>query len=146
MMPRKIVFRLDKNNELEGRVTREDAVYIFEALSKMLNKGKFEEMTSSDFESVDQPEHYALSSMECIDAMVAVFGLKDTQKYTEIAAFKYLWRMDRKHKTSVGDKLKAIWYLRFSMGDDPREAENATINEEVYKDPYDMSGPIERKR
>jgi hypothetical protein len=28
--------------------------------------------------------------------------------------------MNKKNKTSEEDKLKAIWYLRFSMGDDPR--------------------------
>jgi len=74
--------------------------------------------------------------------MVAVFGLEATQKYAEIAAFKYLWRMNKKSKTSVEDKLKAIWYLRFSMGDDPRadleaEGENATITVTDYIDPFD---------
>jgi hypothetical protein len=28
--------------------------------------------------------------------------------------------MNKKNKTSNEDKHKAIWYLRFSMGDDPR--------------------------
>lgn len=78
----------------------------------------------SNFESVDRPAHYALDGIERIDATVAVFGLEATQKYAEIAAFKYLWRMNKKSKTSVEDKLKAIWYLRFSMGDDPREENN----------------------
>jgi len=74
-------------------------------------------------ESVYSPKHYANLGMgiECIDAMVAVFGLEHTQKYAEIVAFKYLWRMNKKNKTSNQDKLKAIWYLRFSMGDDPRD-------------------------
>jgi hypothetical protein len=73
---------------------------------------------------VNRPSHYLEDSIECIDAMVAVFGLEHTQKYAEIVAFKYLWRMNKKHKTSNQDKLKAIWYLRFSMGDDPREENN----------------------
>ena len=110
-------------------------------------------MKPSNSESVDQPDHYALDGgIECIDSMVAVFGLEATQKYAEIAAFKYLWRMNKKSKTSVEDKLKAIWYLRFSMGDDPRndlkvqrwdaldeaESENATITAADYEDPYDL--------
>jgi hypothetical protein len=82
-----------------------------------------------DFSKVDSPSHYVrkspdhfeLDNIECIDAMVAVFGLEHTQKYAEIVAFKYLWRMNSKEKSSVEDKLKAIWYLRFSMGDDPRD-------------------------
>ena len=104
-------------------------------------------MKPSNSESVDQPDHYALDGgIECIDSMVAVFGLEATHKYAEIAAFKYLWRMNKK------SKLKAIWYLRFSMGDDPRndlkvqrwdaldeaESENATITAADYEDPYDL--------
>ena len=106
-------------------------------------------MIPSDFESVDQPEHYALSAMECIDAMAAM---------SQIAAFKYLWRMNKKNKTSVEDKLKAVWYLRYSMGDDPRADSNirqsaaldkakgtaGTITTADHKDSYDASGPIER--
>ena len=85
--------------------------------------------TASTGESVYSPKHYALEDnlgmgIECIDAMVAVFGLENTQKYAEIVAFKYLWRMKKKNKTSNQDKLKAIWYLRFSMGDDPRKEKN----------------------
>lgn len=79
--------------------------------------------STGGIESVYSPKHYANLGMgiECIDAMVAVFGLEHTQKYAEIVAFKYLWRMNKKNKTSNQDKLKAIWYLRFSMGDDPRD-------------------------
>ena len=43
--------------------------------------------------------------------------------------------MNKKNKTSVEDKLKAIWYLRFSMGDDPRD----DLGIATYKkDPHDM--------
>ena len=72
-------------------------------------------------ESVDSPAHYARDDRECIDAMVSVFGMQDVQTYAEIAAFKYLWRMRKKHALSREDKEKAIWYLKFSMGDDPRD-------------------------
>ena len=77
-----------------------------------------QEIETTDY--VNQPPHYLDGTIECIDAMVAVFGLDYTQKYAEIAAFKYIWRMNKKNKTPDEDKHKAIWYLRFSMGDDPR--------------------------
>ena len=77
-------------------------------------------MKKAKSDPVNRPSHYLEDSIECIDAMVAVFSLEHTQKYAEIAAFKYLWRMNKKNKTSEQDKRKAIWYLRFSIGDDPR--------------------------
>ena len=69
---------------------------------------------------VDQPSHYANSDIECIDAMVAAFGQDKVNTYAAIAAFKYIWRMDKKSIESTQDKQKAVWYLRYSMGDDPR--------------------------
>jgi len=74
-------------------------------------------------DNVHQPTHYALETVECIDAMAQVFGPKAVEKYAEIAAFKYLWRMNKKHTASKEDKQKAIWYLRYSMGDDPRSSD-----------------------
>jgi|TARA_R110000824_G_scaffold46631_6_gene133675 hypothetical protein len=100
-------------------------------------KGKENMENGIDFSGVDSPSHYVNDdkNAECIDAMVAVFGIEHTQKYSEIVAFKYLWRMNKKNKTSVEDKLKAIWYLRFSMGDDPRD----DLGIATYKkDPHDM--------
>ena len=69
---------------------------------------------------VSQPGHYATGDVECIDAMVSAFGRDNVNIYAEIAAFKYLWRMNRKNTTSEQDKRKAIWYLRYSLNDDPR--------------------------
>jgi len=40
-------------------------------------------------DKINQPSHYALEKVECIDAMVEVFGAKAVEKYSEIAAFKY---------------------------------------------------------
>mgnify|MGYP003629594069 CR=1 FL=1 len=72
-------------------------------------------------EMISQPDHYADSEIECIDAMVSAFGQKNVKIYAEVAAFKYIWRMNRKHQSSDQDKKKTIWYLRYSMGDDPRK-------------------------
>jgi len=71
---------------------------------------------------VNSPSHYSDSSIECIDAMVAAFGQERVQDYSEIAAFKYQWRCGKKlYNDANQDKAKSVWYLRYSMGDDPRE-------------------------
>ena len=70
---------------------------------------------------INSPSHYASGEVECIDAMVSAFGLQRVQEYAEIAAFKYNWRSNKKGNPSE-DKSKAIWYLRYSMGDDPRKS------------------------
>ena len=72
-------------------------------------------------EMVNSPPHYTTEDgIECIDAMVARWGKQRVKEYAEIASFKYSWRMGKKGDPAE-DKLKAIWYLRFSMGDDPRK-------------------------
>lgn len=67
---------------------------------------------------VNQPPHYAASQIECIDAMRSAFGDEAVETYCVVAAFKYLWRHDK--KGGQQDIKKAIWYLRFATGDDPR--------------------------
>ena len=72
-------------------------------------------------DAVHTPAHYkAGSDIECIDAMVAAFGLDAVRSHCRITAFKYLWRFNHKGQADADIK-KAIWYLRFSVGDDPRE-------------------------
>lgn len=68
---------------------------------------------------VNRPAHYASGEIECIDAMVAAFGEADVLKWAQINAFKYLWRAEKKNGKQ--DIEKAIWYLRYSNGDDPRK-------------------------
>lgn len=70
---------------------------------------------------INSPSHYADGEVECIDAMVSAFGVRRVQQYAEIAAFKYNWRSNKKGNPNE-DKGKAIWYLRYSMGDDPRKS------------------------
>lgn len=76
-------------------------------------------------QNVYQPPHYQSieeNGVECLDAMIAAFGIERVQEYAEINAFKYGWRAGRKDNNDTSqDKLKAIFYLRFSMGDDPRD-------------------------
>lgn len=69
---------------------------------------------------VNSPDHYSSGNIECIDAMRSAFGDDAVMTYCRIAAFKYIWRADQKG-APVQDVRKAIWYLRFSIGDDPRK-------------------------
>ena len=79
------------------------------------------EVESEKEDVVNSPQHYKRGGVECIDAMVQVYGLKRVQEYAEISAFKYQWREGLKGDSKT-DKLKKIWYTRYSMGDDPRGA------------------------
>lgn len=72
-----------------------------------------------DPDPVRWPAHYNQGGIECIDAMIQAFGEDDVKVFCRLNAFKYLWR--HKEKGSLdNDVAKAIWYLRFSNGDDPR--------------------------
>jgi hypothetical protein len=42
------------------------------------------------------------------------------EEYCRLNAFKYIWRANNK-QNKVQDIQKAIWYLRMSIGDDPRD-------------------------
>ena len=70
-------------------------------------------------DSVNHPDHYTVGDIECIDAMVAAFGKETVEDYARVNAFKYIWRAHNKGKEEE-DIRKAIWYLRYSIGDDPR--------------------------
>lgn len=69
---------------------------------------------------VNSPGHYTTGNIECIDAMIQVFGEDAVRAYARINAFKYQWRAPYKGKTAE-DYEKALWYLRFAAGDDPRK-------------------------
>ena len=75
--------------------------------------------TIMDKQSIERPSHYTQGDVECIDAMVSAFGEEAVKDYCRINAFKYVWRI--KSKDSVeSNTLKAIWFLRWSAGADPR--------------------------
>ena len=69
---------------------------------------------------VNSPEHYKTGGIECIDAMIQVFGIDAVRTYARINAFKYQWRHRYKGKPEE-DLAKAAWYTRFADGDDPRK-------------------------
>lgn len=59
---------------------------------------------------VNSPPHYTQGGIECIDAMQSAFGTAELEAYCKIAAFKYIWRCERKNGNE--DIHKAIWYLK----------------------------------
>ena len=68
---------------------------------------------------VNSPPHYQREGLECIDAMVHAFGEDAVRTYARLCAFKYQWRADMKGKKDE-DLKKAVWYLRWATGQDPR--------------------------
>lgn len=61
-------------------------------------------------EQVNHPEHYSSGGIECIDAMIAAFGAEEVASFCKLNAFKYIWRCEKKGKTTE-DIEKAQWYL-----------------------------------
>lgn len=59
---------------------------------------------------VNHPSHYQGTKLECIEAMLDVFGKEKVSAFCELNAFKYQWRSNAKG-TNLQDKKKAIWYL-----------------------------------
>ncbi len=68
--------------------------------------------------AVHRPSHYTQGAVECIDAMVSAFGEEAVQNWAKLNAFKYLWRAER--KGGHEDLQKAIFYLKWASGEDPR--------------------------
>lgn len=63
-------------------------------------------------EKVNHPFHYNQGDIECIDAMVAAFGVEAVRDFCKINAFKYLWRAGDKEGNSESQDLeKAVWYI-----------------------------------
>lgn len=62
------------------------------------------------FDSVNKPQHYADSKIECIDAIEeATKHLSGFEAYCTGNTLKYLWRW--KKKNGIEDLKKAQWYL-----------------------------------
>lgn len=74
---------------------------------EIIKKAKKE--STSEFDAVERPAHYAKTSIECIDAMIETQGVEAVKHFCECNAFKYLWR----HNSKNGDEdvRKASWYL-----------------------------------
>lgn len=60
-------------------------------------------------EMVNHPAHYASGGIECIDAMIAAYGIQAVIEFCRCNAFKYQWRAGKKGSTAE-DIAKAQWY------------------------------------
>lgn len=66
-------------------------------------------MAEEKFDNVNRPKHYAAGKFECIDVMLAIFGVKMVSAFCILNAFKYIFR--HKLKNGIEDIRKSIWYL-----------------------------------
>ena len=64
---------------------------------------------ASHFDSVNQPEHYAASTIECIEAIEAQLSPEEYRGFLKANCVKYLWRERR--KGGIESLKKARWYL-----------------------------------
>ena len=64
----------------------------------------------SDFDPVNKPEHYTNTKVECIDAMIDVYGVEAVKSFCLCNAFKYHWRC--RDKNGQEDLNKADWYMQ----------------------------------
>lgn len=76
--------------------------------AEMLNNNKHFIELKGEEDVVNHPSHYASSSIECIDAMIAAYGKEAVMHFCQCNAFKYQWRFDKKN--GVEDLKKAEWY------------------------------------
>lgn len=72
-------------------------------------------------EKVNSPKHYKAGNFECIDIMVAVFGIKAVRIFCLLNSFKYIFRCNAKNK--VEDIMKARWYLNWYLAHSDEESE-----------------------
>lgn len=66
-------------------------------------------METTEYDVVNNPEHYCSGGIECQDAMQAAFGTREFQIFCKINAFKYLFRGSKKN--GIEDMKKARWYI-----------------------------------
>lgn len=92
---------------------------------------KHEGLAGGKKDNVNHPSHYESStSIECIQAMVLIFGEDAVADFCACNAFKYMWRY--KHKNGMEDLKKAEWYLSYlgkMREDDPYKS--GTFDPEV---------------
>mgnify|MGYP002851912289 CR=1 FL=1 len=86
---------------------------LFDNISnKILGKNGIEKLADSigkQYDIVNKPEHYASTSIECIDAMIETQGKEVVIDFCICNAFKYLWR--RNKKNGIEDLRKCKWYI-----------------------------------
>ena len=78
-----------------------------------MEEEKVRKILELDEDLVNHPTHYQSfdpsHNIECIDAMLAAFGVDEVSSFCKLNAFKYIWRSESKGQNR--DIEKAKWYL-----------------------------------
>lgn len=83
-----------------------DAETIARALEKVNNQS----------DKVNHPSHYNVHKHECIDEMIAVFGVEDVKAFCRLNAWKYRYRLGAKDgEEKEKDLAKADWHIEKLM-------------------------------
>lgn len=105
----------DDKEEVEKLAKEYECLFDSAAFSAFDNPSNSEENKSD----INHPSRYSKNGYECIDVMIAVFGVEATKHFCKLNAFKYIWRESDKGKEK--DIQKAIqylkWYLELSDSD-----------------------------
>lgn len=65
-----------------------------------------------DKDDVNHPSHYNVHKHECIDEMIALFGVDETMAFCKLNAHKYRYRVGAKDgEAREKDLAKADWYI-----------------------------------
>ena len=63
-----------------------------------------------DVDMVNSPQHYNVNGLECIDAMLKLYGKDAVLNFCMLNSFKYQWRCNNKGNCKQ-DLQKSRWYL-----------------------------------
>ena len=65
-----------------------------------------------DKDNIDHPTHYNTHKHECIDEMIALYGVEETMIFCKLNAHKYRYRVGAKDSEArEKDFAKADWYI-----------------------------------
>lgn len=70
---------------------------------------KVDEPSDTTHDPVNHPSHYTHGGMECIDEMVALYGVEEVKSFCKLNVHKYRKRALYKNKEE--DLKKADWYM-----------------------------------
>lgn len=65
-------------------------------------------MKNKNYDTINSPSHYTSGDIDCIEAMIAAYGIDVVKAFCVCNAFKYQWRFDKKN--GIEDLKKCQWY------------------------------------
>lgn len=109
------LMRMYKKVDIEGmmreRFTAEEIVLLY-SIAKSIKEHKIINNTTPSVgkkEMVDHPAHYNQGKYECIDEMIALFGVEVVKGFCRCNVYKYKYRANMKNGEE--DIEKAEWYM-----------------------------------